>query len=385
MRINARTAVLSALVSLVGCSSSAPPDLANRAYIISRDSDEVNVIDLQHLTLLGKIFTGGRKSHMGELSGDLGRLYIDSEQSNETEVVDTRTLTVETRLQTPRHPTHITATRDGKMLLAVAEADNAVFFIDAQSNRVVATLGGFYLPHFARMSLDGRYAYVANLSASHITRIDLQARAIDKQIALDGTAIPTAAPGEGGFADVQIDQVTGLLYAAHRSTGRVLVYDTVNDQKLPELTVGSKPWIVYAEHPFAEVARNPVVPSFADRSASILSAEAVLAQLPVADDETYGVNYSPLQPQQAFLMNRNKQEIAVIDTGARTLVDRIDVGGTTETASTTADGRYIVAAVSSANAVVVIDAQTHQVVKRFEDMGVYPWSVTIPWGQNYCH
>jgi hypothetical protein len=35
--------------------------------------------------------------------------------------------------------------------------------------------------------------------------------------------------------------------------------------------------------------------------------------------------------------------------------------------------------------VVVIDAVTHQVVKRFENMGLYPWSVTIPWGQNYCH
>jgi DNA-binding beta-propeller fold protein YncE len=35
--------------------------------------------------------------------------------------------------------------------------------------------------------------------------------------------------------------------------------------------------------------------------------------------------------------------------------------------------------------VVVIDAQTNGIVKRFDRVGKYPWSVTIPNGQNYCH
>jgi DNA-binding beta-propeller fold protein YncE len=84
-------------------------------------------------------------------------------------------------------------------------------------------------------------------------------------------------------------------------------------------------------------------------------------------------------------MNREKHQVAVVDTAKMQLVDNIDVGGTTETASTTADGKWIVAAVSSANRVVVIDAVTHQIVKSFENVGNYPWSVTIPRGQNYCH
>jgi YVTN family beta-propeller protein len=66
-------------------------------------------------------------------------------------------------------------------------------------------------------------------------------------------------------------------------------------------------------------------------------------------------------------------------------VGSIPVGGTTETASTTADGKYIVATVSSANRVVVIDAANATVVKTFDNVGSYPWSVTIPLGQNYCH
>jgi DNA-binding beta-propeller fold protein YncE len=263
-------------------------------------------------------------------------------------------------------------------------------FIDTATDTVLRELPGFYLPHFMRMSLDGRYGYVANLRSSHVTRVDLQSLAIDGYIALDGFQAPPNAvelDTEGGFADVQIDQTTGVLYAAHRSTGRVLVYDTVAQTKLPELAVGASPWIVYAEHPFAEVSRRHVVPNFGDQSASIINAQAsqVLASLPVADTESYGVNYSPLVPDQAFVMNRDKQQIAVVDTASMQPIDRIDVGGTTETASTTADGRWIVATVSSANRVVVIDAKTHAIVKTFEGLGHYPWSVTIPRGQNYCH
>jgi len=41
--------------------------------------------------------------------------------------------------------------------------------------------------------------------------------------------------------------------------------------------------------------------------------------------------------------------------------------------------------VSSSNQVIVIDAMTHQIIKTFDGVGVYPWSVTIPNGQNYCH
>ena len=111
----------------------------------------------------------------------------------------------------------------------------------------------------------------------------------------------------------------------------------------------------------------------------------MLGALPFADEESFGVNYSPLAPGRAFIMNRAKQEIAVADTQNMKLTARIDVGGTTETASTTADGKYIVATVSSANRVVVIDASTLQIVKSFENVGSYPWSVTIPRGQNYCH
>jgi len=360
--------------------------LDERAYVVSKDSDEVDVIDLTCLELVGRIDTGGVASHMLDLNADFTKAYVDSEESNETIVFDTSTLTVTRRITTPRHPTHLSLTRDGRYFAIVAEADNVVYFVDTATDAIVATIANFERPHFVRPALDGRYAYVANLDGYHLSRIDLQSFALVDTITLDGfdDHTPTTMP-EGGFADAQIDERTGILYAAHRQTGRVLVYDTVKQQKLGELTVGHRPWIVYAEHPFDLGAQAKLVPNFVDRSASAIVNGDVVGALPFADEESYGVNYSPRAPNKAFIMNRAKHEIAVADTATMQLAGTIDVGGTTETASTSADGKYIVATVSSANRVVIIDAATATIVKTFDNMGSYPWSVTIPRGQNYCH
>ncbi|MDB4966503.1 MAG: hypothetical protein JWN44_2192 [Myxococcales bacterium] len=381
-------AVAVSLFAVAGCHETASKcsgSLADRAYIVSKNSDEVHAIDLTCMEVVGKVATGGQALHMLELNADFSKAYVDSEATNETIIFDARTLTVSKHLTTPRHPTHLSLTRDGKYFAVMAELDNAVYFIDTATDEIVRTLPGFMTPHFARMSLDGRYAYVANLGGHHLTRVDLTSLSVDGTIALDGFDDHTVAAGEGGFADAQIDQQTGILYAAHRDSGRVLVYDTVAQRKLDELTVGNRPWIVYAEHPFQLHGQAKLVPNFVDRSASVIDSAAVLGALPFADEESFGVNYSPLAPGRAFIMNRGRQEIAVADTQNMKLTARIDVGGTTETASTTADGKYIVATVSSANRVVVIDAATLAIVKTFDNIGSYPWSVTIPRGQNYCH
>jgi YVTN family beta-propeller protein len=260
-----------------------------------------------------------------------------------------------------------------------------VSFVDTVRDVQIKELPGFYTPHFMRMAPDGKHGFVANIGASHLTRVDLQTLEIDKEIPLDGTTVPTLAPFETGFADAQINR-DGILYAAHNATGRVLIYDTNTDMKLAETAVGLSPWIVYADHPFTNVPLRYLVPNFGDETVSMLNgiSKAVIATMP-GDQQAFGVNYTSVAPDKAFVMNRIRRDIAVVDTSLGVITSRIDVGGNTETASTSPDGKLIVAAVSGANTVVVIDAVTNQILKTFDNVGKYPWSVTIPRGQNYCH
>jgi YVTN family beta-propeller protein len=399
------------IASLAACSSSSSPKpgpgglcdssstlsatmadvpLTQRAYVVSKDSGNVTVIDLTRLEVMGSLNTCGVRDHMAELTADFSKIYVDSPGTQESIVIDARTLQITKRIPVGAEDTHLSLSRDGRILAIVNEFDDSVSFVDTERDEVKKTLPGFYVPHFVRFAPDGRYAYVANLAAYHLSRVDLSTLAIDATIALDGYEVPANVPpptlGEqSGFADAQIDG-DGILYAAHAKTGRVLVYDTKAQAKLAELPVGNNPWIVYAQHPFPQVTQH-VVPNFGDQTVSLIERAplATGATIQGADRESFGVNYSPLAADMAFVMNRYKDEIAVMNTRTAQLTGKIPVGGNTETAATTADGKYIVAAVSSANRVVVIDAATQTVVKTFDNIGQYPWSVTIPLGQNYCH
>lgn len=332
--------------------------LLNRAYIVSRDSSELGILDLRTMELTRK-----------------------------------KSYDVLKRVALGVHPTHVSLNAE-RNLLAVMDEDEgtgAVSFIDTNTDVEVKRLGGFFRPHFMRFSPDGQYGYVANINAFHVTRVDLDSLEIDGHVALDGFEGPPnqrLAPEEGGFGDVQIDK-SGVLYAAHHETGRVLVFDTMKHEKRAELKVGKGPWVAFAEHPFHNLPSRHLVTNLGDRSVSVINginsdAPAVVGSLP-GDEEAYGVNYTSLMPDRAFVMNRMRKDIAVVDTATFDIMERIPVGGNTETAATTRDGKYIVAAVSGANRVVVIDTQTNQIVKSFDDFGNYPWSVTIPLGQNYCH
>ena len=363
-------------------------DLAARAYVISRDHDELTVLDLRTQSVIARVATGGLTNHMAELSADFSKIYVTSSDSDELLVIDARTLTVNKRVPMGKHPTHLTLVPGGQLLAVMIEDDNAVAFVDTGRDELRSTVPGFFTPHFMRFSHDGTTGYVANLGAHHITRVDMRTLTVRDHIALFGYRGPphaTPARDEGGFADVQIDRA-GRLFAAHHAKGRVLVYDTLADRALPEVQVGIGPWVAFAEHPFANVPLRHLVPTFQDRAISLIDGvgNAVAAVLP-GDSEAYGVNFSSKTPSRAFVMNRIRQDVAVMDIDNGTVINRIAVGGNTETASTSADGTAIVAAVSGADRVVFIDPVAGSIAKVIEGVGKYPWSVTIPNGQNYCH
>lgn len=359
-----------------------------KVYLSSPDKKSVSVVDARSL--------GADTSDDGLRQ----RAYVVCKDSDTVAVIDLRTLEmvqhtdydVLRRIQVGKEPTHMTVTHDGSMVVVMNEQEGtgAVSFLDTAHDVEIKRLGGFYTPHFMRFSRDGHYGYVANIGAHHLTRVDLSTLEIDGHIPLDGFDGPpnqTLAPDEGGFGDAQVDH-NGILFSAHHETGRVIVYDTGSNQKQVELQVGSKPWIAYAEHPFINIARRHLVTNFGDKSVSVINAAAaipaVIGTLP-GDEQAYGVNYSSLTPDTAFVMNRVREDVAVVNTSTMAIEKRIPVGGNTETAATTADGKWIIAAVSSANRVVVIDAATSEIVKTYDDVGSYPWSVTVPGGQNYCH
>src|SRR5690242_13118885 len=84
---------LSLVACAMGCGSNPGTDvvteqvdLLNRAYIVSKDSGDVTVIDLKGLTIIGSLDIKGRQDHMAELNADFTKGYVDSPGTNESVV-----------------------------------------------------------------------------------------------------------------------------------------------------------------------------------------------------------------------------------------------------------------------------------------------------------
>jgi YVTN family beta-propeller protein len=380
-----------------------------RAYVVSEQSDQLFVADMRSLTEVGVVDTrmgdGANSNHMAIISSDARKIYVVATAKDAVVVVDAQTLRVLSTIPTGAHPTHANlcpgcSPSGGDELWLVNEGHahgggaaqpeashpGSISVIDVQTDRVTETLldASLMVPHFVRFSAGS--AYVPSIGGNQITVIDVATRRVSDVLLLDGVSAPGACAGDPcGFADAQIDP-DGLLVSAHIETGQVLVYDTTSHSRKRDIPGGSRPWAV-----FVDVEDNSfdtqLMPNWGDSSVSLIDLErqVEVARSREGDAESYGVNYSRLAPGEAFVLNRQKERVAVIDRQTGAAIDSLAVGGTTETASTSADGRYLLLPLSSTNQFAIWDVVYREEVALFEGVGVYPWSVTTTGGQNYCH
>jgi YVTN family beta-propeller protein len=386
-------------------------DLGNRAYVISEESNDLFVVDLSTMTEVGKIDTSvaaeANGNHMSMLNRDGSKMYITAANQDALVVVDTTTLEVVRQIGLGEHPTHAEVcpgcgVDDHDQLWIVNEGGDhhegdvdeeegavragSVSIIDMVTDEVVRTFSdpSLIVPHFVRFH--DRRAYIPSIGGNQITVLDRDTFEVTEVLLLEGASEAGPCSGDPcGFADAQIDQ-NGLLVAAHIETGHVLSYDTVTNSRRPDLVTGNRPWSIFVD-PLSNVFDTHLMPNWGDSTVSVIDRVrgSEIARSLEGDQESYGVNYSPLAEGEAFVLNSVKERVAVIDRTSGELIERLDVGGTTETASTTGDGRYLLLPLSSTNQFAVYDVTTHSEVARFDDVGTYPWSVTTVGGQNYCH
>ena len=74
------------------------------------------------------------------------------------------------------------------------------------------------------------------------------------------------------------------------------------------------------------------------------------------------------------MLNRTEHTVRVLDRENQDPLDALDVGGTTETATTTTDERLLLP-ISNTGEVAVYETATHDDLARSADVGKNPWSV----------
>lgn len=382
------------LIALFACTSpvdsqdpAASADLTKRAYVVSNESNELFVFDYATLEEVGSLDTTAvsgavNGNHMAMVTMDGAKVYITAAEQDMLVVVDAASLTVKKTLPIGTHATHM-AFRDGTdELWIMAEDDNAVVVFDTVTDRITRSItdDSINLPHFARFS--GDYAYVPSIGGNNVSIVDLATYAVVDTLVGDGLEEGACEGDPCGYADAQIDP-NGVLFASNFSTGKVIVYDTASGERQPDVAVGAQTWSAFV-NPFADGDSYAFVPSWMTSTVSRIGADGSAQIWTAGDDEVYGVNFSAQAPDEAFVLNRTKNQVNILDRESGEVLDTLDVGGTTETGTTTPDGRLLLP-ISSTGEVAVIDTATHEELARFSGVGTYPWSAATADGQNYCH
>ena len=255
-------------------------DLTHRAYVVSDESNEMFVFDydtLDEIGVLDTTVTAGavNGNHMAMVSTDGSKVYTTAADQDTLVVIDAATLAITRKVAIGAHATHM-AMRDGASeLWVMAEDDNAVVVLDTDTDEITHTItdASLRIPHFARFLVD--------------------------TIVPDGLSEGACEGDPCGFADAQISP-SGLLFASHFSTGKVVVYDTVGHELVVSGDVGLMPWSAFVD-PFDDEGEFAFVPSWATSTVARVGRNGVASTWAAGDDEVYGVNFSPTAPGEAFV------------------------------------------------------------------------------------
>lgn len=393
-----------------------------RAYVVNALSNDMTVIDLSdpaNATVLTTLPTASTP-HMAAVSEDGKKVYASGTLGNAVSIFDAKALTLIKHQPVGAEPTHMTASPDNKYVAVCNEGTNEVSFIGVASDAVEAVVPGMLTPHWVAFRPDSKFAYVANINGHRITIIDMATFAITGHIFLSGQSNAMAPSPEGGFAECFLDSM-GILYSAHGDSGKVMTVNTTMNAKIGEITVGTDPWVAYVS-PFGGAKilvanQGSATVSIIDGNAQTVIATIGSSSLPVKDPDTgatlrmtgaggefevYGINfgYFGQKAYAGFRTNGAVQKINLLANTAEdvySLTEGLSAAGFTQPAATTPDQRYIVFCVTSksdweepgasgpVNRIVIWDSLTDKPVKVFDNVGVFPWSATIPDGQDYCH
>lgn len=152
--------------------------------------------------------------------------YVTNGESNTVAVLDMVNLRVDRVLRVGSQPTGIADNPTRNEVYAVNTspdaANGSVSVIEAESNRVAATIPVRRLPYFISVDAQGKRAYVANSGSNNVSAIDLDSR---REIAVVGSG---EQPGL-----VRISPDSRTLVVTNRGGNSVSIYSVSENNRKP--------------------------------------------------------------------------------------------------------------------------------------------------------
>lgn len=168
---------------------------SNRLYVGNSVADNISVIDLNSLKVIGGIHVGPQVHGMA-VQADGSRLFSTSEGDNTLRVFDTSAGKLVSAIKLTGRPNQCAVTPDGKFVAIPIRDKDSVDIVDVAQQKVVKTLP-VKAPHNAFNAGSNRYLFVSSMGDHAIKEIDLDSMDYSAAIPTGGVPRPYVITGDG--------------------------------------------------------------------------------------------------------------------------------------------------------------------------------------------
>lgn len=180
-----------------------------RLYVGNSVADNISVIDLNSLKVVGDIRVGPHVHGMA-VQADGSRLFSTSEGDNTLRIFDTSTGKLISEIKLTGRPNQCAVTPDGKYVAIPIRDKDSVDIVDVAQQKVVKTLP-VQAPHNAFNAGSNRYIFVSSMGDHAIKEIDLDSMDYSASIPTGGVPRPYVIARDGRTMYVAVSDLHGFV------------------------------------------------------------------------------------------------------------------------------------------------------------------------------
>ncbi len=308
--------------ALLGIFPNALHAQSSRLYVGNSIADNISVIDLNSLKVIGDIHVGPHVHGMA-VQADGSRLFSTSEGDNTLRIFDTSTDKLVSAVKLTGRPNQCAVTPNGKYVAIPIRDKDSVDIVDVAQQRVVKTLP-VKAPHNAFNAGSNRYIFVSSMGDHAIKEIDLGSMNYSASIPTGGVPRPYVITRDGRTMYVAVSDLHGFV-----------VVD------IPEKKVVRR-----VEMP----AKNPTPREHPGEPINTL---------------THGLALSP-DEKELWVTSLLDDAMYVYDVESQKIVGHVPVGSGPNWVAFSPDGKYVCVSNAADDDVSIIDVKARREVARLK-------------------
>lgn len=297
--------------------SSCAQDL--RLYVGNSRGDDVSVVDLTSLKVIGDVKLGDRV-HGVAVQPDGKRLFVTVESDHTLRIVDTKTGQMQA-IRVGGRPNQVAVTPDGKYAVVPIRDGDKVDIVDVANGKVVKSLP-IKEPHNALNAGSNRYIFVSSMASHKINIIDLERMDYSAVIPVGGRPRPYVVSPDGKTMFVAVADLHGFMI----------------------VDIASKKVLERVEMPADHPTPHPLV-------------------YESADTRTHGLGLTP-DGKELWVTSLLDDCVYIYDVAGKRFVGKVATGGSPNWVAFTPDGKYLCVSNTDSNDVSIIDVKAKKEVTR---------------------